>query len=238
MKPIACIVGVALAVSLFVLPIGIAEAQESAGSGAKKETPKTLKGLPLIFEDDFEKGAGRWTATDANAWKIIEEDGNSVYSQFKMSAYVPPVRSPHNISRVKDLTVSDFVVEAQMAQTGKAYAHRDMCIFFGYQDPSHFYYVHIATQADANANSVFIVNGKPRTSIAIERTDGTDWATGFHTVRIVRDTKSGSIEVFFDDLEKPIMRAEDKTFLSGSIGFGTFDDTGNFDDVRIWGIKE
>ncbi len=46
---------------------------------------------------------------------------------------------------------------------------------------------------------------------------------------------TGSIEVFFDNMDKPIMRAQDKTFLSGGIGFGSFDDTGNLDDVIVWG---
>jgi len=54
-------------------------------------------------------------------------------------------------------------------------------------------------------------------------------------VRIKRCTASGSIEVFFDDMEKPVMRAEDKTFLVGSIGLGSFDDVGHFDNVRVWG---
>jgi len=50
-----------------------------------------------------------------------------------------------------------------------------------------------------------------------------------------RDTASGSIEVFFDDLSKPVLRATDRTFLSGQVGFGTFDDTGRIDDVMLWG---
>jgi len=122
-----------------------------------------------------------------------------------------------------------------MKQTGKEYGHRDMCIFFGYQDPAHFYYVHIATKADAHANSIFIVNGQPRVSIATDRTDGTDWGTGYHDVRIVRNCTTGAIEVYYDDMDKPIMRAQDKTFKTGRLGIGSFDDTGNTDDVLVWG---
>ncbi|MBM4024771.1 MAG: DUF1080 domain-containing protein [Planctomycetes bacterium] len=193
--------------------------------------------VPLVFFEDFESGAGRWVPTDPNAWKVVPRGNGHVYSQHRQSKYVPPVRSPVNLARIEDLSVSDFVVQARMEQTSREYGHRDMVILFGYQDPSHFYYVHIATKADAAANSIFIVNGAPRVSIARERTDGTDWSTGFHDVRIVRDTASGAIEVFYDDMDKPIMRAVDKTFLRGGLGFGTFDDTGNLDDVMIWGRK-
>jgi hypothetical protein len=31
------------------------------------------------------------------------------------------------------------------------------------------------------------------------------------------------------------MRARDDTFKSGRLGFGSFDDTGNIDDVIVWG---
>jgi len=203
--------------------------------------PQTLAeksgALPLVFFEDFESGANRWVPTDPNAWKVVPRDQGHVYSQHRQSKYVPPVRSPFNIARIKDLSVSDCTIQARMEQTGREYGHRDMVIVFGYQDPAHFYYVHIATKADAAANSIFIVNGAPRVSIAQERTDGTDWSTGFHDVRIVRDTASGSIEVFFDNMTKPIMRAVDQTFLQGGVGFGSFDDTGNLDDVMVWGRR-
>ena len=195
----------------------------------------TMKDLPLAFFEDFESGAERWTHTDPNAWKLVAEDGNHVYAQHQRSQYEPPVRSPFNMARVKDLKVGDFVLQARMKQTSREYGHRDMCLFFGYQDPSHFYYVHIATKADPHANSIFLVNGAPRVSIAQERTDGTDWATGYHDVRIVRNVEAGTIEVYFDDMAKPIMKTVDKTFGAGEVGFGTFDDTGNIDDVIVWG---
>jgi hypothetical protein len=54
-------------------------------------------------------------------------------------------------------------------------------------------------------------------------------------VRVVRDSTSGSIQVYFDNMDKPIMTAQDRTFLSGGIGFGSFDDTGAIDSVIVWG---
>jgi hypothetical protein len=206
--------------------------------GGGSSVPETMKGLPLVFQEDFERGCVRWIATDPMAWKVIEEEGNHVFSLYQSSKYSPPVRSPLSIARIIDLNFSDFIIEARMKQTGKEYGHRDMCIFFGMKDPSHFYYTHIATQADAHANSIFLVNGEPRKSIAMERTDGTDWATGYHLIRVERRTGTGTIDVYFDDMEKPVMKTVDRTFLSGGIGFGSFDDTGNIDDIRIWGIKK
>jgi hypothetical protein len=194
-------------------------------------------GLPLVFFEDFESETGRWAQTDPNVWRIAQENGNHAYSQYRASTYEPPVRSPLNMARIRDMSVSDFVVQARMEQTSREYGHRDMCVFFGYQDPSHFYYAHIATAADDAAHSIHIVNAAPRTPIVRERTQGVDWSTGYHDVRVVRNTTTGSIEVYFDDMDKPVMKAVDKTFGAGGIGFGTFDDTGNIDDVIIWGKK-
>ncbi|MFP6765082.1 MAG: prolyl oligopeptidase family serine peptidase [Planctomycetaceae bacterium] len=56
---------------------------------------------------------------------------------------------------------------------------------------------------------------KPRISIAKERTAGTDWSRGWHRARIKRDTRTGTIEVYFDGMRTPIMKATDHTFATG-----------------------
>jgi hypothetical protein len=130
----------------------------------------------------------------------------------------------------------DFILECDLMQTGREYGHRDMCLFFGYESPSRFYYAHIATAADDHAHNVFVVNEKPRTKIARETTKGVNWGLNvWHRVRLERTLADGLIKVYFDDLEKPIMVAEDRTFGAGYIGFGSFDDTGMISNIRIWG---
>lgn len=190
---------------------------------------------PLLFHEDFEKGAERWQPTDGAAWKIVKHDGMSAFHQFQQSKFKPPFRSPLNFALVKDLHVSDFVFEAKALSTVKDYGHRDMCVFFGYQDPGHFYYVHMAKTADDNANQIFIVNGKDRVKISATTTKGTPWDDKWHNIKIERQVKGGSIKVFWDDMKTPIMTASDTTFTWGQIGMGTFDDTGMWDDVRISG---
>lgn len=213
--------------------------------GAEKESasPRTMpatefKGLPLLVFDDFESGkADRWEQSDPKAWKLIEKDGNHVYSQFQASKVETPVRSPFNRAMIKELYVSDCVLDVRLQSTVKDYGHRDMCLFFGFQDPAHLYYVHLGKQADDHANQIFIVNNEPRKKISIESTPGTNWTDNWHHARVVRNVETGSIEVYFDNMEKPVMRAVDKTFTWGQVGIGTFDDTGNFDDVTVYGKK-
>ena len=131
------------------------------------------------------------------------------------------------------MNVSDFVLETKVLSTKPDYAHRDMCLFFGYQDPAHFYYVHLGKRTDDHANQIFIVNGAPRLKISTKTTAGTDWDDKWHTVRIVRRVKDGDIAVYWDDMQTPIMTATDKTFVWGRVGIGSFDDIGDFDDVKV-----
>jgi hypothetical protein len=186
------------------------------------------------FADDFESGLGAWEMTDANAWEAVEEpDGNHAMGLVRASDYSPPVRSPLNMARVKGRTFKNFEMTVRLKQTGREYGHRDLCLFFGYVDPSHFYYVHLASKADEHANSIFLVDGAPRRTIADKRTDGTKWDDAYHTVKVVRDVESGRIEVYFDDMSSPVMTATDKSFGAGQVGLGSFDDVGHFDDFRV-----
>jgi hypothetical protein len=192
--------------------------------------------LPLLFQDDFEKGeASRWQPTDPNAWKIGEKDGNHFYCQFKQSKYKTLVRSPFNFALVKDLAVTDFVLEAKVQSTIKDYPHRDACLFFGYQGPAKFYYVHLGKKADDHANQIFIVNSADRVKISTKSNPGTPWTDDWHRVKIVRKVDDGTIAVYFDDMKSPAMTAQDRTFTWGQVGVGSFDDTANWDDVKVHG---
>jgi hypothetical protein len=194
--------------------------------------------LPLVYQEDFEKGADHWQPLDARQWQIKKTDKGQVYSQHKKETeYKPPHRSPTNVALLKNVTVGDLELTAKVLSTHPDYGHRDAVIVFGYQDPAHFYYVHLGKQADDHANQIFIVNDAARTKISLTSTSGTNWDDNWHTVRVVRKVADGTIEIYYDDMTKPVMTAKDKTFASGRIGIGTFDDTSDWDDVVVRGTK-
>jgi hypothetical protein len=123
----------------------------------------------------------------------------------------------------------------KVQSTIKEYPHRDTCLVFGYQNPQRFYYTHFASRMDPHANQIFIVNDAERKKISEKSSDGVKWTDGWHHLKIVRKVKDGLIEAYFDDMTTPIMTAHDKTFTWGQIGIGTFDDTANFSEVKVWG---
>jgi hypothetical protein len=208
------------------------------GPSAFEPRPNAAGELPLVVQDDFERDEpGKWDFTDAKAWRITRDGSNRVLDQHAASAYQPAVRSPLNIALARGVDVGDFVMDVKVRSTCRDYGHRDLCLYFGHQDPSHFYYVHLGKEADDHANSIFIVNDKPRVSIAESRTKGTPWTDGWHHVRLVRKVADGLIQVYFDDMTKPAMTAHDKSFTHGRLGVGSFDDTGQFDMLQVWGAE-
>lgn len=205
---------------------------------AAENPPDIPAGYQLLYAQDFTSpdALKDFIFTDTSAWKLSEGDGKQALELAKQSAYKPSVRSPVNIALLAGKVFGDFIVEAQCLQTGKEYGHRDMCLFYGFQSPTKFYYTHIATKADPNAHNCFIVNDAPRKNIAKETTSGANWGLGvWHKVRLERKASDGTIRVWFDDMSKPIMVAEDKTHGPGWIGFGSFDDTGKVANIRVWG---
>lgn len=192
---------------------------------------------PLVLEEHFDSPLSlqRFSRTDPDAWKHTVLPAGAALELVRQSRYTPPVRSPVNMALIDGLAFDDFILEGRFLQTGREYGHRDMCVFFGYRDPSHFYYAHVATAADDHAHNVFIVDGAPRRKIASRTTTGVHWGRdAWHRIRIERRAASGLIRVYFDNLTTPIMEATDTTFPRGGIGFGSFDDTGRIDDIQIW----
>ncbi len=195
----------------------------------------------LVYTQDFESPEAiiDFEMTDNDVWRISKGDNGNCIELFDQSTYQPNVRSPFNIALIKEVIVGDFIFEIRLNQNGREYDHRDLCLMFGINNASNFYYTHIATKSDQYANSIFIVNDEPRKSIASKRTEGTNWGTidSWHTARVVRKVEEGLIQIYFDDMNTPIIEATDSHFESGYIGFGSFDDTGKFDDIKIWAPK-
>lgn len=209
-----------------------------AGSAAEPAGTRIPANYRLLYEQRFQQDSALedFLFSDAKAWKVVKEPEPGALELRAQSDYRPPVRSPVNISLIQDKVFTDFILEADLIQTGKEYGHRDMCVYFGFQAPNKFYYAHIATAADDHAHNIFVVDGQPRTKIAQQTTKGVNWGVGvWHKLRLERKSSDGTIRVYFDDMEKPIMVAQDKRFTAGYVGFGSFDDTGKIANIRIWG---
>ncbi len=187
----------------------------------------------VVFEEDFENGHDSWQILDPATWQMVDHDGNHALEiTERASDYKPPFRSPGHVALVKDLEVGSCEITFRVRSTKDTGNHRDCCVFFGYQDDQHFYYVHVGAKPDPHSGQIMIVNEAPR--LALTQNEKTvAWDDQWHTVRVTRDIDTGEIALYFDDMTKPHMQINDKTFKKGKIGIGSFDDLNEFDDIRV-----
>lgn len=132
----------------------------------------------------------------------------------------------------------DFTLRARVQMGSSAGEMRDFCVVFGYQDATHFYYLHLVQPSRGLANQILLVNGENQINIATSDIQATPWAEeGWHHIRVERNVRSGAIRFYFDNMEQPVMEAMDKTFVAGHVGIGSFGEIGNMDSVEIKGVR-
>jgi hypothetical protein len=194
---------------------------------------------PLLVSADFEDGkAAGWKPNDPGHWRVVERDGSWVY-ELTAPGEQGKVRAPTSWSLIAGQEVSSFVFTGRMkCAADPANDKRDLCVFFHFQDPTHFYYVHFSASSDNAHNIIGLVNGADRVKINLEppgksifRLTDLEW----HNFKVTYDAASGRVEAFLDDMDTPILTAVDKTLAHGFVGVGSFDDTGCFDDIKLWG---
>lgn len=211
------------------MPLCLVAAAVAASLVAPSQARSVLKSI--AFSDNFERAnLVAWQFPYSEDWEIRAEGGNH-YLHMKRNREPGVPRRPLQFALVKSAQVGSFDFQARIRREG-----RSMIVVFNYVDTLHFYYAHLSGDRGVEQpvhNGIFIVNGEPRKRIA-----GTDAPPAlpdaeWHKVRVVRDVPAGSIEVFIDDQQKPLFSVVDATFTCGQIGIGSFDETGDFDDVKV-----
>ncbi len=139
----------------------------------------------------------------------------------------PPVRRPGEFALLEsEGPVGGFTVTAATLMPAEI-RPRDICLIFGYQDDTHFYYAHISSMADPRHNVIMRVDGASRTRINREAHPETRLSSGWTVIRVAHSER-GAIAVYVNDLETPLLTAQDQAFPPGKIGFGSFDDRAAF----------
>jgi hypothetical protein len=199
-------------------------------------------GLALLAECDFENGAAEsWQPNDPAHWRVVDDGGSMVY-ELNAPGEQGKVRAPTSWSLWTGHDVASFEFTGRVrCHTDPATNVRDMCVFFHFQDPEHFYYVHFAGLSDEVHNIIGLVDGADRVKINAEpvgtsvfRLTDREW----HAFKVVCDAETGEIRAYLDDMTKPILTARDRTLGHGLVGVGSFDDTGAFDDLKLRGIEK
>jgi hypothetical protein len=213
----------------FFWPLGLLAAGLAAAfAGLRTATPVSNT---ISFHDDFESGSlEAWQMPHAEDWEILAEDQNH-FLHMKRSREPGVPRRPLQFALLAKVKVGSFDFQTRVRREG-----RSMILVFNYVDTLHFYYVHLsgdrATQEPVH-NGIFIVNGGPRKRISGIEAPPALPDRAWHQVRLVRDVPTGSVEVFVDRDSQPLFSVADRTFGCGQIGIGSFDETGDFDNIQL-----
>lgn len=192
--------------------------------------------MPLVSTG----AAKEFAYSDPAVWKIGKDQDGKGFLELNYdrkaykSRYTPKHRSPIHIALFQRFPAEDIVMDLEVMSTTEPYGHQDVCLFFGVESPNKYYYAHLAPAPDANAHNIFLVNNAARKNLLEPQKKGIVWKKDtWHKVRLARRASTGLIEVYLDDLKKPVLKAEDKTIGRGWVGFGSFDDTARFRNFTI-----
>ena len=217
-----------LAACFFVVPAITAAPPVAAQSATIKPVISEQRGLADLDLD----GNGAWRVMGQTV--VLEKAGVPVPAGVAGG----PFRRPAAVAVLKGPALGTLTYTLDVKSTAPVDLDvRDVVLIVGYRSPDEFYYCHIARKTDANHNGIFIVNHADRRRLDSQSSHAPLIDQQFHRVRLERDTASGRISVYFDAEKEPFLSVVDKTLLSGRVGFGSFDETGEFRDISVTGQR-
>ena len=211
-------------------------------SGTLHGTRAGIPELRLLFNSDFENGrADGWRPNNPEHWQVVDLGGSRIYA-LNAPGEQGQVRAPTSWSVAESYDVASFEFTGRLkCDVDPANLRRDLCVFFHFQDPTHFSYVHFSASSDDAHNIIGLVNGADRVKINLEPPGKSTFRLtdkAWHKFKVRGDAASGRIEAYLDDMNDPILTAIDRTLSHGLVGVGSFDDTGFFDDLRLRGERQ
>ncbi|MFC4991318.1 hypothetical protein [Rubritalea tangerina] len=184
-----------------------------------------------------------YRANGSVTWELSE--GSLLLDNSKKSLVAGKVRRPGGFvlapGKWGDVT---FSVDGR-SLASEVTVNRDVCLIFGYQDETHFYYAHLSRNSDGKYHTVLMrVDGDSRTVIHEAIEIGVDKGPlvsskenkRWQNFRVTH-RKDGRIAVYVDDMQVPVLKAKDVTYPVGRLGCGTFDDPAMFKNLRVSGTR-
>jgi hypothetical protein len=195
------------------------------------------KGYILVYQQNFSSDAAlkdfRFSSPDSWTKNTVRE--NRFLECNGQSRYEPGCPSPGIMGIIDRLILGEFILEADLMTTGQEQEERDLCIFFSVKDSSRFYYIHLAAQVNDSTHGIFLVKNAYRYKVSNWQNDGISWENQkWHRVRVVRNIVNRSVAVYFDNMKNPVMTSRDPELVMGYVGFGSFNDPGCIDNIKIW----
>jgi hypothetical protein len=202
--------------------------------GVKALAVFALAAFSLQGADLLQVFGREWSVPTASDWKIDRDGDVEVLRlvQGREPLPAPTPRRPFQFALTGAGDYSRVTVEADVKPTAKS-----LLIVVGYRDEAHFDYVHFSTDtgtAQPVHNGVFHVYGGERVRISNPAGPASFAASGkWYRVTVTHDTATGEITGTVDGKPIPAVHAVDLSLGGGRVGIGSFNETGEFRNVRI-----
>jgi hypothetical protein len=189
-----------------------------------------LSAAAAAAADTVEAFGFRWTVQNAADWTV---EGGVL--RLLVPGEPPPglPRRPQKYALAETAPFRKVTLEAEVRRNG-----RSLVLIYAWQDEAHFNYAHISSDPAEKVhvhNGIFHIFGGER--VRISPLDGPpslptqDWTP----VRLLFDGDSGRCIVEVNGKRNPSLEAADLSLRYGRVGLGSFDETGDFRNVRIRG---
>jgi len=189
-----------------------------------------LSAAAAAAADTVEAFGFRWTVQNAADWTV---EGGVL--RLLVPGQPPPglPRRPQKYALAETAPFRKVTLEAEVRRNG-----RSLVLIYAWQDEAHFNYAHISSDPAEKVhvhNGIFHIFGGER--VRISPLDGPpslptqDWTP----VRLLFDGDSGRCIVEVNGKRNPSLEAADLSLRYGRVGLGSFDETGDFRNVRIRG---
>ena len=184
----------------------------------------------LIGGDSLSVFGHRWAVEKPSDWAV--EDG--VLKLLVSSE--PPAgqpRRPTHFALAETPMFRRVTVEAEIKRNGKS-----LIIVYAWQDANHYNYAHISSDTALQSNmhnGMFHIFGGERVRISSVDGPGSLPTQEWTPVKLGFDGESGRCYVAVNGKRNPSLEAVDLSLRSGRVGLGSFDETGEFRNVKITG---
>ncbi len=172
----------------------------------------------------------KWTVQSAADWVVGEN-----LLQLKVSAEPPAgqPRRPTKYALLESKPYSKVTVDAEVKRNG-----RSVIIVYAWQDVAHYNYAHISVDTATSQNvhnGIFHIFGGERVRMSSLEGPGSLPTQEWTPVKLVFDGETGKCYVEVNGKRNPSLEAADLSLRWGRVGLGSFDETGDFRNVKVTG---
>lgn len=187
----------------------------------------------LSAADNVQIFGHQWSVPTGGDWEIQQEGGTQILHMKTGREPLPGPRRPFQFALADTRPFKKVTVEADIRPL-----KRSVMIVYAYHDAAHFDYAHISTDTTTPVhNGVFHVYGGERVRISAEGGPAAfPEINRWYHVKFVQDGATGTVDVTVDGKAVPALHAVDLSLTTGKVGIGSFNETGDFKNVKITGV--